>query len=204
MSDPNGTTNLTKLQQLFSAIDNSDFHTINTLITENSNLLELANTLGQTPIGYAITKAKSIKIAIAQATLFHHIACHPLEEHDQDQTLRMIEILRANSISVTEVYNHQRMNVLQCAVYYNRLDVIRHLIENGIVSINYQGTNDRATMLHYAADFDAVEIAAYLLEQGAATHLVDYNSNKAIECATRTNLQKLINAHEQARRKLTS
>ncbi|MFT4059069.1 MAG: ankyrin repeat domain-containing protein [Legionella sp.] len=88
---------------------------------------------------------------------------------------------------------------LMTAVFFGKIDVVKHLLENKTINVN-SGVLQEGTPLHIAAKQDFVEIGKMLLEKGAAVNARDKNNNTALHLSaqyakTSTFINILLNFH---------
>ncbi|HOJ50144.1 MAG TPA: ankyrin repeat domain-containing protein [Spirochaetota bacterium] len=85
-------------------------------------------------------------------------------------------------------------NVLHYCVYYNRVDMLKVIINDYKLLIN-QKDNIGRTPLHYAASLGNIEIVKILLENGANPNILDYSNDyrrTALDYTTNEEVRKLI------------
>ena len=75
-----------------------------------------------------------------------------------------------------DVSHGNGFTALHWASWYNRTDVIKHLLNDG-ANVNRQTRYDKYTPLHYAALHNKTEAVRILIESGADVNLIN-NANK--------------------------
>ncbi|XP_036318789.1 acyl-CoA-binding domain-containing protein 6 [Rhagoletis pomonella] len=115
---------------------------------------------------------------------------HEKNAFDYIKEGNLIQLQKALSSEIMEILDENGMGLIHWAADRNAVDILKHLIENGL-DVNFRDS-EQQTALHYAASCGHIECIRILLDANADPSIKDADGQSCLDVADNSDICELL------------